>query len=423
MTKPLPTGSIKDRDDVSWITFNKLFESVSFDDTIDHLYIVDIEFDFKNATDREYTYNDIYPPIIEKQRIIDPCERSAFQLIEQFIMGKTNLPKANRSTAKAHANLFQKKFLPMYLEDLVFCVKRAGWKVTKIHAHLTFKQKRFKQKFILMNQKLRQESNNSIEKDFYKLMNNSNFGYGCRNNLDNWKFVPIFDEYQEITFLGRYCIRFDPKVRQFVTSDLLKQDIEAKFNDKLSKLDKQDAFYEIKLQTIKNERLQQIESAERFEQQQKKNKKRMKLIDFVDRKNEAFIDQKVKSLIDFDEEYSASIRSVSIKKNNQVKLTTRILSGKMLMFSKVSIKSFLYDLIDVFMSPNQEIREIYQKYQVEKCYLYQNLTDTDSTSIFFVFICDLNCSVRKEKARNIIFEVLLKSKVFDCLDLSAEFYD
>ena len=317
MTKPLPTGSIKDRDDVSWITFNKLFESVSFDDTIDHLYIVDIEFDFKNATDREYTYNDIYPPIIEKQRIIDPCERSAFQLIEQFIMGKTNLPKANRSTAKAHANLFQKKFLPMYLEDLVFCVKRAGWKVTKIHAHLTFKQKRFKQKFILMNQKLRQESNNSVEEDFYKSMSNSNFGYGCRNNLDNWKFVPIFDEYQEITFLGRYCIRFDPKVRQFVTSDLLKQDIEAKFNDKLSKLDKQDAFYEIKLQTIKNERLQQIESAERFEQQQKKNKKRMKLIDFVDRKNEAFIDQKVKSLIDFDEEYSASIRSVAIKKTTK----------------------------------------------------------------------------------------------------------
>ena len=128
-------------------------------------------------------------------------------------------------------------------------------------------------------------------------------------------------------------------------------------------------------------------------------------------------------MIDLDEEYSASIRSVAIKKNNQVKLTTRFLSGKMLMFSKVSIKSFVYDLIDIFMFPNQEIQEIYQKYQVEKCYLYQNLTDTDSTSIFFVFICDLNCSVSEEKARNIIFEVLLKSKVFDRLDLSAEFYD
>ena len=53
--------------------------------------------------------------------------------------------------AKAHANLFKKNFLPMYLEDLVSCIKRAGWKVTKIHSHLTFEQARFKQNFILMN--------------------------------------------------------------------------------------------------------------------------------------------------------------------------------------------------------------------------------------------------------------------------------
>ena len=52
--------------------------------------------------------------------------------------------------------------------------------MTKTHVHLTFEQKRFKQKFILMNQKS-QESKNSAEKDFYKLMNNSNFGYNCRN--------------------------------------------------------------------------------------------------------------------------------------------------------------------------------------------------------------------------------------------------
>ena len=32
----------------------------------------------------------------------------------------------------------------MYLEHLAFVIKRASWKVTKIHAHLTFEQKRFK---------------------------------------------------------------------------------------------------------------------------------------------------------------------------------------------------------------------------------------------------------------------------------------
>ena len=80
----------------------------------------------------------------------------------------------------------------MYLEHLAFVIKRVGWKVTKIHAHLTFEQKSFKKDFILMNQKSREESKNNIEKDFYKLMNNSNFGYDCRNNLGNCKFFPIF---------------------------------------------------------------------------------------------------------------------------------------------------------------------------------------------------------------------------------------
>ena len=51
------------------------------------------------------------------------------------------------------------------------------------------------------------------------------------------------------------------------------------------------------------------------------------------------------------------------------------------------------------------------------------MTDTDSTSLFFVFICDLQCSVSEKDARNIIFEVMLKSKAFDCLDLSADFYE
>ena len=43
--------------------------------------------------------------------------------------------------------------------------------------------------------------------------------------------------------------------------------------------------------------------------------------------------------------------------------------------------------------------------------------------MFFVFICNLNCSVSEDKARNIIFDVMLKSKIFDRLDLSAEFYE
>ena len=85
----------------------------------------------------------------------------------------------------------------------------------------------------------------------------------------------------------------------------------------------------------------------------KKKKKRAELVDFVHRKSEVFANQKVKSLVDFDEEYSCSIGSVAIEKSSKINLTTRFLNGKMLMFSKVSIKSFVYDLIDVFMFPDQ----------------------------------------------------------------------
>ena len=133
MTKPLPTVCIKDNSDISQEKINFLLEKVDFE-----IYV--------------------------------------FQLLEQYIQGEKG-PKLYKSTAKAHATLLKNFFFTNAFEDLAFCIKRAGWKVTKIYLHLTFKQARFKRKFILMNKKSRQQSKYDIKKDFYKLMNNSNFGY------------------------------------------------------------------------------------------------------------------------------------------------------------------------------------------------------------------------------------------------------
>ena len=80
-------------------------------------------------------------------------------------------------------------------------------------------------------------------------------------------------------------------------------------------------------------------------------------------KNETLTNQKVKSLIDFDDQYSASIKSIAIQKESKIHLTTRFLNGKMLTFSKVLVKSFAYDLIDVFMFPNDEIKKNLPKLQ------------------------------------------------------------
>ena len=106
-------------------------------------------------------------------------------------------------------------------------------------------------------------------------MNNSSFGYDCRNNIDNCKFVSIFDEYKEITFINRYHNIFDEKVSKFDTSELLKSQIEEECNGKLMKLDKEDKFYEIKLETLKTERLILLEAAQKIDQKIFKKKKKI----------------------------------------------------------------------------------------------------------------------------------------------------
>ena len=422
MTKPLPTGSIKDNPDLSWRTFNFLIESVSLEDKKGHLYIVDIEFDYKNASKKQIIYNEIYPPIVEKQKTIDPNEKSVYQLLDNFREGKDDVALSYKVTAKAHSTLLTKTFIPLYLEDLVFVIKRYGWRVTKIHKHITFDQAPFKKNFILMNQKSRQESKTNAEKDFYKLMNNSNFGSDCRNNADNIDFVPIFDEINEINSLKKYYSLVDPRIENFVSGSLIEEYVNNTFNNKFHKLNKNDPFYDIKLSTLKQEQNEGLASAKKFSEKKKKLKRKNTIVDYFDRVEEAQQNTNIKSLIEFDYSHSNSIKAVIAKQNTNIKPTTRFLSGKMLMFAKVSIKSFVCDIIDVFMFPDETIQSIYRKFNIEKCFLYQCLTDTDSTSLNFIFICNLNCVVDEINSRKIIFEVLISSKLIDRLDLSDDFW-
>ena len=120
----------------------------------------------------------------------------------------------------------------------------------------------------------------------------------------------------------------------------------------------------------------------------------------------------------------SSIKSVAINTNPNVKITTRFMKVKMLMFAKTSIISFVYDMIDVFCFPedSSKVQVIYDKHNIEKYLLYQHLTNTESISLFFVFICNLNCQLNEKDPRNVIFEVMINLKIFERLDLSNEFW-
>ena len=89
------------------------------------------------------------------------------------------------------------------------------------------------------------------------------------------------------------------------------------------------------------------------------------------------------------------MKSLAIKKETKVNLTTK----KMLLFSKTSIQSFVYNLINVFTFPDDVVKKIYEKNEIQKCFFFQNLIDTDSTSLFFIFICKLLCYINERNCQ------------------------
>ena len=136
------------------------------------------------------------------------------------------------------------------------------------------------------------------------------------------------------------------------------------------KLSKDGKFYQVKLTFLKAEKQQDLEAVDAYEKKNKKMKRKRTIVDYLDRQEQAQKSNKIKSVIDFDEEHTNSIKSLAIEKKSNVTLTTRFMKGKMLMFAKTSLQSFVYDMIDVFCFPDQVVQEIYKKYSIEKCFLY-----------------------------------------------------
>ena len=89
-------------------------------------------------------------------------------------------------------------------------------------------------------------------------------------------------------------------------------------------------------------------------------------------------------MIEFDKNECNSVKLIVIKGNTTIDVSSRFMKGKMLMFAKLSLKSILYKMIDVFPFTDKTIQKIYNPYQIQKCFLYQNLTGTGSTSLFLI---------------------------------------
>ena len=90
------------------------------------------------------------------------------------------------------------------------------------------------------------------------------------------------------------------------------------------------------------------------------------------------------------------------------------MSGKLLMFAKLLLKSFIYSLVELLQFPKKKTSieaSIYKKYNIEQIFCYQVLTDTDSTSHQFIFVSGLASSYPECNVRDILFEIFSKTEI------------
>ena len=181
---------------------------------------------------------------------MDPHEWSTLQLMSIMVRNEEK-EKINsfHFTSKTHSTLTEKKFIPLYAEDLHFLITRTGWLLTHIYEHFTFEQSKFKKDFVLMNQKSRQKAKSSVERDFFKLLNNSNFGIDCRNNIDNCILEPLYDDFDEISYINRFMTIFnDDTFRNFFSPEILREEI---IQTCQAKIFKEEPTYEARKNTMK----------------------------------------------------------------------------------------------------------------------------------------------------------------------------
>ena len=126
-------------------------------------------------------------PIFEKKtKNIEPFERSTLQLMRLLnCSGKKDNINKFAYNSKAHSTYEEKIFIPLYAKDLHLLIKRATKRTS------------------------------SVEKDFYKLLNNSNFETDCRNNIDNYILEPLYDDLNEVSYNKKFTIFNDDTFRHF----------------------------------------------------------------------------------------------------------------------------------------------------------------------------------------------------------------
>lgn len=136
-----------------------------------------------------------------------------------------------------------------------------------------------------MNQNSRKIAKTKVEKEFYKLLNNSTFGNDCRNNICNYKLGLMFDGLDEIRYIKKFTnIMQDSRYREFFSLDLLGQQVETEYNQNREKLDEDNPFHFAILESYEWKKEEDLEAIECFTKKKKRKHNTQTVVDAIEKK-------------------------------------------------------------------------------------------------------------------------------------------
>ena len=247
-------------------------------------------------------------------------------------------------------------------------------------------------------------------------MNNSNFGYDYRNNFENCYLSPVIDELEQMSYIRKDQSVFDPSVKDFLSRNLLEKQINDEFDNKTSQIELNSDFLRCEKKCIRVTKKKTACVKKKIHQRDN-----LKEVDELIQDLEN--NKKTKMIYEFHPQHTALIKALGVKPNDSVKPFTRFSTGKMLMFAKLSLESFIYDLCETFIFANQKTKAIYQKYDMDYIYVYQILTDTDSTSLQFIILRKEENKILNCMFREMLFKVIVENKILERFDVSREFWE
>ena len=107
---------------------------------------------------------------------------------------------------------------------------------------------------------------------------NSDFGIDCKSNIDNCVPEPLFDNFEEFSYIKKFATTYyDNTYQDFDSPYLLREEIIQTFLSKIFSLDIKDPFYGSRKQYYQNKMEEELHAVDSFEKKKKKKAKKQNL--------------------------------------------------------------------------------------------------------------------------------------------------